>query len=237
MNARTIGLALLLAGCSGASSPPPADGHDHDHAHPDHVAHHKNHGGMQHDFSDAAMWTKRFDAAERDAWQKPDEVVKLLALSEGMVAVDLGAGTGYFGARLSKAVGSSGKVLALDVEPKMVDFMTERFKKESLSNVEAKVCPMTGTGLAEASADRVLIVDTWHHLGDRAAYAKHLASVLKPGGSVVVVDFTLETDKGPPKEHRLSAEQVIAELKSGGLVGSVLAETLPDQYVVSAKKP
>jgi hypothetical protein len=52
-----------------------------------------------------------------------------------------------------------------------------------------------------------------------------------------VVDFTLETDKGPPKEHRLSAEQVIAELRAGGLVGSVLEETLPDQYVVSAKKP
>ena len=64
-----------------------------------------------------------------------------------------------------------------------------------------------------------------------------LRDALKPGGLVIVVDFTLEATKGPPMEHRIAAEKVVAELGAAGFVGEVVAETLPDQYVVVARKP
>ena len=82
----------------------------------------------------------------------------------------------------------------------------------------------------------MLIVNTWHHISDRHEYAKKVASGLAPDGEVYIVEFTLETERGPPKEHRLAPETVIAELASAGLTASLVAESLPDQYVVVARR-
>jgi ubiquinone/menaquinone biosynthesis C-methylase UbiE len=237
---RTIAAMLALAiGCG--PSAPPRDGHaQHEHVHGhDHghrPGHDHAHATVHHDFSDAERWSKQFDDPARDAWQKPDEVVKALGVAPGMTVVDLGAGTGYFAKRLSAAAGPTGKVVALDPEPNMVAFMRDRFQKEGLANAESRVCPTDATGLEPSSADRVLVVDTWHHIGDRRAYAKHLAEVLKDNGAVMVVDFTLDTEKGPPKQHRIAPQTVIEELASGGLAASLVEESLPDQYIVVGKK-
>lgn len=217
--------------------PPSAnDHHDHEHGsgHKPPGAH--AHGSVHHDFSDAARWSKMFDDPARDAWQKPDEVVKLLAIEPGMTVVDLGAGTGYFEKRLSATAGPNGRVLALDPEPNMVTFMRDRFAKEGLANTEARTCPTDGTGLEAGSVDRLLIVDTWHHIENREAYAKRLTTVLRPGGFVMVVDFTLEAQKGPPKKHRIAPDVVAKELEAGGLTVTIAEESLPDQYVTIGRK-
>lgn len=192
---------------------------------------------MPHRFEHAEDWAKRFDDPSRDAWQKPAEVVALLDLQPGMSVADLGAGTGYFLRHLSGATGGSGRVFALDVEADMIRYMTERAEREQLANVEARQVPFDDPALEPSSVDRILIVDTWHHIGDRANYSKKLAAALKPGGGVFIVDFTMETEKGPPKPHRLTPEQVIAELEAGGLVAKVVEESLPDQYVVAGTRP
>ncbi|MFO0554076.1 MAG: methyltransferase domain-containing protein [Polyangiaceae bacterium] len=221
---------LAFAFVSGCNHEEPRDAHHEE-------GHHHHHDSAHHGFKDAAAWSKEFDDPARDAWQKPDEVVASMKLQPGMTVVDIGAGTGYFEKRLSLAVGATGKVLALDIEPDMIRFMQDRMTKEGLTNVEPRQCAPDGTGLAAASVDRVLVVDTWHHLDHREAYAQHLASILKPGGAVVVVDFTLESDKGPPKEHKLAPSVISGELASAGLSTSLVDETLPDQYIVVATKP
>ncbi len=221
-------LCLLLVSACQPEAAPPRDAHAHgrDH-HEHHTAHH---------FDDPEKWSKEFDDPARDTWQKPDEVVTLTALEPGMTVVDLGAGTGYFEKRLSAAVGPKGKVIALDIEPNMVAFMKARAAREGLTNVEPRQCPPGSTGLAAASVDRILVVNTWHHLERREAYAKHLTETLVAGGSVVVVDFTKESPKGPPKEHKLAAEDIVRELTAAGLTARVAEETLPDQYIVIGTK-
>ena len=204
-------------------------GHDHEH-------HHDHPGPLGHRFEHADQWAAQFDDPKRDAWQKPDEVVAALALQPGMTVADIGAGTGYFEARLSKAVGDSGKVIAIDVEADMVRYLRERATREKLANVEARQAASDDPSLAPASVDRILIVDTWHHIPEREAYTKKLAAALKPGGAVVVVDFTQETDKGPPREHRIPIDQVKRELEAGGLKASVVDESLPDQFIVKGAK-
>jgi ubiquinone/menaquinone biosynthesis C-methylase UbiE len=192
-------------------------------------------GPQGHRFEKADEWAPRFDNPERDAWQRPDLVVKHMSLSEGMVVADVGAGTGYFLPHLSRAVGTSGKVLGLDIEPDMVRYMTERARREGLANVEARVVQTDDPTLAPASVDRVLIVDTWHHIGERTAYARKLAAGLKPAGEVYIVDFTMETRRGPPPAHRLTSASVIAELEAAGLTAELVAADLPDQYIVVAR--
>ena len=226
---RTAAAALLLfAACGGGSDPAPSAAprpHEHASAHGDHR------------FEKAEDWARLFDDPSRAAWQKPDEVVTLLALSPGMTVVDIGAGTGYFLARLSAAVGEKGRVIGTDIEPDMVRYMKERAAREKLGNVTAVLAPADDVGVAAASADRVLVVDVWHHVHQREQYAARLARALRPGGAVAIVDFTLESRRGPPRDHRLAPETVMAELRAAGFTAELASETLPDQYVVIGRRP
>lgn len=200
--------------------------------------HHHEHGNhshgdpLVHRFEKAEEWTAVFDDPARDAWQRPSDVISLLQLSDGMNVADIGAGTGYFLPHLSRAVGSKGVVIGLDIEPDMVRYMRERASREHLGNVRAELAEPNSPSIPAQSADRILIVDTWHHIPERGAYSAKLKKALKPNGFVMIVDFTLESDKGPPKHHRISAEQVARELSEGGLKSETIAEPLPDQYIV-----
>ena len=218
-----------MAACA-ETKPEPQSGVGHDHMH------HHQHGDMPTRFENAEEWAKIFDDPARDAWQRPDEVVALLSLSPGMSVADIGAGTGYFLPRLSRAVGAEGRVLGTDVEADMVRYMKERAARDGLGNVEAILVPFDDPKLAPASVDRILVVDVWHHIGSRKAYTEKLAAALKPGGFVAIVDFTMESDKGPPQDHRIAPERALAELRAGGLEATIVEETLPDQYLVKGVK-
>lgn len=195
------------------------------------------HPAYEHRFEHAEEWAAQFDDPARDSWQKPDLVVAAMRLAPGMTVADIGAGTGYFEPHLARAVGPTGKVLALDVEPDMVRYLEARASREGLANVEARQVAPDDPGLAPASVDRVLIVDTWHHIANRAAYSARLAAALEPGGQVFVVDFRRDAERGPPRQHRIPPEEVVRELSAGGLVARVTDAALPEQYVVVGTRP
>ena len=193
---------------------------------------------MHKDFSDAQAFSKSFDDPARDAWQRPAEVIEQMKIAPGSVVADLGTGTGYFVGWLSRAVGPSGKVLALDVEAEMIRFVAQRAEQQQLSNVEPRQVAADDPGLAAGSVARVLIVDTWHHIDERAQYARKLAAALAPGGEVWIVDFTADSDIGPPARYRVSPEQALSELQDGGLKAEIVqGETLPKQYIVRGARP
>jgi len=223
-------VVLALAACGRAATPTPTATTATPAAHGHHQA------SADHDFADAAAWAEVFDDPARDAWQKPDEVVALLGALPGQVVADVGAGTGYFEGYLSRAVGGAGTVYALDSEPAMIAYLEARATRELWSNVRAQVSPVDAPGLPPAAIDRVLIVDTWHHLPDRPGYARLLAAALRPGGAIAVVDFTPDATIGPPAAARISAQTVVDELTAAGLVATIVAENLPHQYVVVARK-
>jgi ubiquinone/menaquinone biosynthesis C-methylase UbiE len=191
----------------------------------------------EHRFEHAEQWAKEFDDPSRDSWQKPELVVAAMQIAPGMTVADIGAGTGYFEPHLSRAVGPNGRVLALDVEPDMVRYLIARAAREQLANVDARQVAPDDPALPAASVDRVLIVDTWHHIANRAAYASRLAVALKPGGEVIVVDFRRDAHRGPPPEHRIGPEEVARELAAGGLAVRVTDAGLPEQYVVVGTRP
>lgn len=154
------------------------------------------HGGFHHG---AERLAQVLDDPEREAWQKPRDVVAAATIAEGMVVADIGAGTGYFEPHLSHAVGQSGRVIALDSTPDLVAHMQRRFKQARLGNVDVRLVPPADPGLAAGSVDRVLIVDAWHHLHNRVAYARKLRQALTTTGRIVIVDYPLDAPKGPPR--------------------------------------
>ncbi len=211
--------------------------HDHAHAAHDHAAHDHGHKGpLGHRFENAERWVPVFDDPQRDRWQKPEHVVGLLGLRTGQAVADIGAGTGYFVPHLARAVGSEGKVIAIDIEDDMVRYLKERAEREGLSNVAARKGTPADAKLETASVDRVLIVNTWHHIPDRASYARKLADSLRAQGGVFVIDYTMDSPHGPPKSHRMPPEQVVQELTAGGLDAKILEEELPYQYGVAGMK-
>ncbi|MFW5738991.1 MAG: class I SAM-dependent methyltransferase [Myxococcota bacterium] len=199
---------------------------------------HGHHGGepIGHRFENAEDWVAVFDDPERASWQKPEHVVSLMGLHPGHTVADIGAGTGYFLSYLARAVGPGGKVVGIDIEPDMVRHMRERAEREGWKHVRARRGSPNDPGLNPASMDRILIVNTWHHIPDRSAYARKLASALRPRGQVFVVDYTLDSPHGPPKDHRLAPERVMEELEAGGFDARLVEEELPRQYVVAGAK-
>jgi ubiquinone/menaquinone biosynthesis C-methylase UbiE len=192
---------------------------------------------LVHRFEHADQWAKQFDDPARNAWQKPADVIAAMKITAGMTVADIGAGTGYFEPWLSRAVGPTGKVLALDVEPDMVRYITERAAREHLANVTASQVAIDDPQLPKGKVDRILIVDTWHHIPSREAYAAKLRDALSAEGSITIVDFTKASPHGPPPQHRLTPEQVVGELRTTGLSAGVVPSSLPDQYIVSARLP
>lgn len=187
--------------------------------------------GYHHRFDDPQRWSQVFDDPARDAWQRPDELVRWLALAPTARVADIGAGTGYFAVRLARAV-ANGRVWAEDIEPSLVAHMQQRFARENISNAFASLGTEESPLLAEP-VDLVLVVDTYHHISNRAAFFQRVRDRLRPGGRVVIVDFREDSPMGPPREHRLAPAVVTREMTEAGFRAGPTLDTLPNQYVLS----
>ncbi|HKY30923.1 MAG TPA: class I SAM-dependent methyltransferase [Candidatus Polarisedimenticolia bacterium] len=227
--AAAAALAAILAPAhshdqGGRSQTKPAEQHDHQR---DHQA------TADHPFDDVEKWVRIFEAPERAAWQKPAEIPGALGVEPGMAVADIGAGTGYFGPHFSRAVGPEGVVYAVDLEPKMVAYMEERFRKEGLSNVRPQLGAADDPKLPQAGLDLIFLCDTYHHVSGRVEYIAKLGRALKSGGRVAIVDYhKRELPVGPPPEHKLAREQVISEFAEAGWVMTGERDLLPYQYVL-----
>ncbi len=207
-------LAALLAACIAPAPPGPARAQAPE--------------THQHSFSDAEKWSHVFDDPQRDEWQQPHRVIQALALKPDAVVADIGAGTGYFAARLAKMLGN-GEVYAVDIEPDMVKYLAERAQREGLANLKA-IAGAPDDPRLPGPVDLVLLVDVYHHIDDRARYFRALRSSLKPGAAIAVIDFRLDSPEGPPKDARIPPERVKAELASAGYELTAEHTFLPRQY-------
>jgi ubiquinone/menaquinone biosynthesis C-methylase UbiE len=208
--------------------------HPHGHGHPGH--HHHQDGPTPRDEHgnpvDFEAYLARLDDPERDAWQRPDDVVRALGLAPGMVVCDVGAGAGYFALRVARAVGPAGRVHALDVEPRMLEVLARRAADAGLENVRPHLAER-GDALPPEPCDRVLVVNAFHHFTNGVAYLRALGGCLRPGGVIVNVDFRAgELPIGPPDDQRLSREAFLAMAEEAGLRLAGEEGFLPYQYLV-----
>ncbi|MGE0360978.1 MAG: methyltransferase domain-containing protein [Vicinamibacterales bacterium] len=186
---------------------------------------------MQHRFDDPERYAKGFDDPARDAWQMPDRVIAALALKPGDRVADIGAGTGYFSTRLARAAARP-TVFAADIEPAMVGYLAKRAAAEGLANMRAVQASATSPQLPEP-VDVVLVVDTFHHIGNRTAYFAGLRRQLRPGGRVAIVDFRKDAPgDGPPAHFRFTPDQITAEMSAAGYVLDAGHDFLPRQHLL-----
>jgi cyclopropane fatty-acyl-phospholipid synthase-like methyltransferase len=217
---RTLPILVLFSLLVGCSSTEPQE-----------KKHHGDHATVHHRFDDAEKWAQRFEDPERDAWQKPERVLELLALEADAKVADVGAATGYFPVRFARAA-PQGVIYALDIEPNLVNYLNLRAHREGLTNLVSLVCTVDDPKIPEP-VDLVFICDTYHHIGDRVAYFQRLKAKLRPGGRLAIVDFKQgDFPVGPKDPHKLPPEKVVAELKEAGYRLVEQTDELPYQYVL-----
>jgi ubiquinone/menaquinone biosynthesis C-methylase UbiE len=185
---------------------------------------------------DSKAYIARLEDPMRDAYQKPEEVVKALKIEEGEVIADIGTGSGYFAVRLARPVGEKGRVYAVDVSPDMVVHLNRRVRDLNLKNVVTILSAPDDPLLADGSVDRFLIVDTWHHIGGHAKYLSLLKRMLKPGGQVIMIDFKkTKTPVGPPMELRIDRDDLVREMEANGFQLAAEHAFLEYQYFLVFK--
>jgi ubiquinone/menaquinone biosynthesis C-methylase UbiE len=180
---------------------------------------------------DSKAYIAMLEDPGRDAYQKPDEVVKALELKPGVTVADVGAGSGYFAVRLAEAVGGSGRVLAVDISPDMILHMNRRLRDAGIRNVQTVLSAPDDPLLADSTVDLFFICDTWHHIDERPKYLALLKRMLRPGGRIAIVDFQKRPlSFGPPLEMKIAREDVVKELAAAGFRLAAEHGFLPHQY-------
>jgi ubiquinone/menaquinone biosynthesis C-methylase UbiE len=155
---------------------------------------------------------------DRAEWQNPDRIMDTLGVGEGVVAVDLGAGSGWFTIRLANRVGPNGIVYAEDIQRQMIDSITRRVERLGLKNVRTVLGTTNDPRLPLGAVDAVLIVDSYHEMEQPVALLKNVARSLKPDGRIGIVNFTKDGGgPGPAIEERVDPERVIADARAAGL--------------------
>jgi len=206
-------------------------GHEHHHDHGHGAGH--SHGPYDNNRNplDFARYLGKLEDPEREAWQKPDRVVEALGLRAGDVACDVGAGPGYMALRMARAVGSTGAVYAIDVDPRMIETLGQRIRETGIENVHPVLSAGGRGSLPPRRCRVILVVNTFHHFPDGAAYLRKLAGRLAPGGRIVIVDFQRRAlPVGPPPGHKISRAGVAAEARRAGLEVARERRFLPYQY-------
>ncbi|MEH2275868.1 MAG: class I SAM-dependent methyltransferase [Nostoc sp.] len=181
-----------------------------------------------------AGWLER---PSREGQEQPSKVVNVLNLKPNDVVADIGAGTGYLSFRIAPLL-TAGKVLAVDVQPQMLEII-ELFKKEkNISNVEPVLATLTDPNLPPESVDLALMVDAYHELEYPQEVMLGIVKGLKPGGRVVLVEYRGENPFIMIKRlHKMTQKQVCKEMQAVGLVWRETKNLLPQQHLMIFEKP
>ncbi len=155
----------------------------------------------------APQWT---DESIRDAQREADVVMRHLAIRPGMAVADIGAGSGYYVARLSRRVGPTGTVYGNDIIPRYLRLLRERVDRDGLANVRLSLGDPHDPRLPARSLDAAIMIHMYHEIESPYALLANLAGAMRPGASLGILDMRRRTDQHgtPPALLRCELEAV-----------------------------
>jgi len=159
--------------------------------------------------------------AERDKWQKAPILISHLKIKEGSVVADIGCHEGYMTFKLSRVVGSSGKVYAVDVEQNKLDKLSTNLNKRGTFNIHPIKGNYDDPKLLPNSLDAAIILDTYHEMDDHDKILQHILKALKPGGRFVLCEPIAEERRKASRstqesKHELGMSFALEDLRKAG---------------------
>jgi len=170
---------------------------------------------------------------ERIQEENPQEMLEQLKLKDGMVVCDLGAGDGYHTLQMAPRVGPNGKVIAVDIQPEMLQELSRKLAERKFENVETVLGELWDPKLPDNSVDLVLMVDVYHEFSHPVQMLAALRKALKPDGLIALVEFRLEDPTVLIRpEHKMTKVQILKEYKANGFKLAKEYDRLPWQHLM-----
>jgi SAM-dependent methyltransferase len=182
---------------------------------------------------EGASWLER---PTREQEERPDVLVRELALKPGMMVADIGAGSGYLSRRMAPRV-APGKVFAVDVQPQMVALLEQLSRRPGMDNLVPSLGASDDVKLAPESLDLAVMVDVYHELEFPYEVMRSLLRAVRSGGRIVLVEYRGEDPRVPIKElHKMTVVQIRREMRAFPLEWERTSEALPMQHIVVFRK-
>ena len=181
-----------------------------------------------------AAW---FYRPERVESEKPEELLDLLGIKEGDVVADIGAGVGFFSLRAAERVGRTGKVLAVDVQPEMIDGLEMMMKRFGHENIVPILGDVDDPKLPADGVDHVLIVISYHEFSHPVEMMRHIRKAMKRDAQMLIVEYKAETlDSRVDPLHKMSEAEIMREIPALGFRLDRVIDIIPSQHVFVFKK-
>lgn len=176
-----------------------------------------------------------FENPNRAVFRYRVAIAGLLDLKSGMAAADIGAGSGFLARVMAGQVGAAGKVIATELNPRMVAYMNARAQAEGLPNFSAIQGQPASTGLEAASVDAIALVETFSFFDRPREMLQSIAASLKPGGLMLIVDLPREGQGA--SEIGIDADEVVALVTAAGFQRLDETTLVPGHYSIRFRKP
>lgn len=166
-----------------------------------------------------SRWRQNLESEGREVYEQRFAIVDAVALKPGQAVADVGAGTGLFTRLFAARVGPQGRVYAIDIARSFVDGNLHRAREAGLNNVTGIVSTQTDTRLEGNSVDVVFVCDAYHHFEDPKSMLASIHRALRPGGSLVIVDFERVPGRSPDwilRHVRGGKEEFRREIEAAG---------------------
>jgi ubiquinone/menaquinone biosynthesis C-methylase UbiE len=173
------------------------------------------------------------DRDEREREEQPDKAIAELGLRPGMNVGDVGAGTGFYSLRIAKVILPGGVVYANDIQRGMLERIEANAAAQHLTNVVTILGAETDPRLPALKLDLVLLVDVYHEFSRPQRMLDRIHDSLKPSGRLVLLEFRKEDPAVPIRpEHKMSVEEVKAEVTPQGFDYQKVVDSLPWQHII-----
>ncbi|MEO0425271.1 MAG: class I SAM-dependent methyltransferase [Pseudomonadota bacterium] len=181
-----------------------------------------------------AGWLER---PAREQEERTDLLIDALPIERDSVVADIGAGTGYFTFPVAERV-PDGQVLAVDIQPEMLERIEERKADREIRNVQTVLGTVADPRLEADSVDLIFIVDAYHEFSHPQEMGTAMARALRPGGYLVLIEYRLEDPSVRIKRlHKMTEEQAKREMDAIGLNWLETKSFLPKQHFMVFQKP
>lgn len=159
--------------------------------------------------------------AERDKWQRANDIIDLLQLSHGSKVADVGCHEGYMTLKLSTQVGSTGRVFAVDVQQNRLNKLNTYLKDQSIKNVTIVKGDYDNPHLEPNSLNAAIIIDTYHEMDDHEKMLMHIKIALKTGGRLIICEPIADERRNlerseQERKHELGINFALDDLKKAG---------------------
>jgi ubiquinone/menaquinone biosynthesis C-methylase UbiE len=166
-------------------------------------------------FEDTEKYIEFLERKDRDVWQKPNEIVSSLNLKGSETLVDLGAGSGYFSFRFSRAL-PKGKVIVIDTEPEMLRYVHHKAMSAGIKNIEPVLATYEDPKIPK-NVDIVFICDVLHHVNKRAEWLAKLNLEMEKGDKLILIEFKEgKLPEGPPENIKICGKEMLSLVCKAG---------------------